>query len=174
VALDQVLARVGTVAAGLRVGVVSPAQLERVELQLRREFVERALEAERALDEARSTEGLRRRQVELRAVRRRLHVRARVEHPQWALGHRDPAVRTDPVHAPAPECGERAVAARADRVALDRRVAVTGGDVLLAPRQRAANRATGAARQLGGDERVLARAVLRAEAAAHVLADDTD
>ena len=61
---------------------------------------------------------------------------------------------------------------RADRELLDRRVAVAGRRVLLATGQRAVNRPPGSLRKLGGDERVLARVVLRAEAAAHVLADD--
>ena len=46
------------------------------------------------------------------------------------------------------------------------------GEVLLAPRERAADRTAGALCELDRDERVVARAVLRAEAAAHELADD--
>ena len=172
VALDEVLARVRAIAAGLGVRVISSPQLERIEVELRGQLVERALEPERALDEAGRAERLRRRQVELRTVGRRLEVRAGVQHQQRSLGHRDPAVGADRVHELAAERRQRAVAARADDIALDRRVAAAGGDVLLAPRQRAADCAARPPRELRGDEGVFARAVLRAEAAAHVLADD--
>src|SRR5262249_58216979 len=54
------------------------------------------------------------------------------------------------------------------------RVPIAGRLVLLAPRERAANGSTGAARELGRNERVVVGSVLRPEAAAHVLADDPD
>src|SRR5205085_971386 len=95
-----------------------------------------------------------------------------VQHQQRSLGHRDPTFGADRVHELAAERGQRAVATRADDIALDRRVAAAGGNVLLAPRQRAADGAARPLRELRGDEGVLAWAVLRAEAAAHVLADD--
>src|SRR5204863_5213639 len=57
---------------------------------------------------------------------------------------------------------------------LDRGVAVAGRRVLLAACQRAAHRPSRALRELGRDERVLVRAVLRTEAAAHELTDDPD
>ncbi len=58
--------------------------------------------------------------------------------------------------------------------ALDGRVAVAGCLVLLAPGQRTADGPAGPPRELGGDERVVAGAVLRSEAAAHELADHTN
>ena len=172
VALVQVLAAVGPVALGLAVGVVAAADLERVEVELRRELVEQALEPEGALDEARRAERPHRRRVHLRAARGRLHVRAGVEHLHRALDERVPAEPADRVHVLAAERGERAVGARTGDEPLDRRIAVAGGDVLLATRERAAHRPPGARRERGGDQRVVTGVRLRAEAAAHELADD--
>ena len=100
------------------------------------------------------------------------HVLARVQQLHRPRGRRQPAAPAERAEVLAAERGQRAVRARARGDALDRRVAVAGDHVLLAARHRAANRPAGAARQLGGDARVVAGAVLRAEAAAHVLADD--
>ena len=58
------------------------------------------------------------------------------------------------------------------RELLDRRVAVPGVEVLLATRERALHRPARALRELDPDVRVVAGVVLRAEAAAHVVADD--
>ena len=54
VALEQVLRGERPPVEEVGVGVIPPPELERVELELRRELVEQALEAERALDEARA------------------------------------------------------------------------------------------------------------------------
>src|SRR5439155_8811233 len=70
------------------------------------------------------------------------------------------------------ERGERAVGSRAGTELLDRRVAVPRVEVLLATRERALDRAARALRELDRDVGVVARVVLRAEAAAHVVADD--
>ena len=51
----------------VRVRVVLPAQLERIDVELRCELVDEALEPERALDEAGRAERLHRRRVQLRA-----------------------------------------------------------------------------------------------------------
>src|SRR5207253_6021093 len=80
----------------------------------------------------------------------------------------------DAVHELAAERHDRAVATRADGQLLDRQVAIARGRVLLAPRERAVHRASGALRELGRHEGVLAGVVLRAEAAAHELADDAN
>ena len=58
--------------------------------------------------------------------------------------------------------------------ALHGRVPVPADDVLLAPRERAAHGPAGPLRELGREQDVVAGAVLRAEAAAHELADDAN
>ena len=172
VALGEVLRRERAVVDAVGVGVVAAPQLERVDVELRRELVEEALERERALDEARSAEGSHRRQVQLRRVLRRAHVLAGVEHLHRALGRGGPARAADGVDEVAAERDERPVRRRRGGQPLDRRVAVAGGDVLLAPRQRAPDGPARSLRELGRDRRVVAGAVLRAEAAAHRVADD--
>ncbi len=131
--------------AVVRVRVVASPQLERVEVELRGELVDQALEPERPLDEAGRAERLHRRRVDLRAVADGAHVVARVEHLHRPVGHRRPAAPADRVDELAAERDDRAVAARADDELLDRRVAVAGGGVLLAPGQRAAHRPARAA-----------------------------
>ena len=70
VALDQVLRRERALVDRVGVGVVAPAQLQRVDVELRRQLVEQALEPERPLDEPGRAEGRHRRHVQLRAVLR--------------------------------------------------------------------------------------------------------
>ena len=77
----------------------------------------------------------------------------------------------DRVQELAVERDQRAVRAGAGAEPLDRRVAVAGGEVLLAARQRAVHRPPGPAGERDRDVGVVARAVLGAEAAAHVVAD---
>ena len=170
VALHQVLRRVRLVVG--RVRVVEAPQLERVQVELRRELVEQALEPERPLDEAGRAERLHRRRVDLRRVEDRAHVLAVVEQPHRAVGRRGPAVPAGRVHELAGEREQRPVGLGGGGQPLNRGVAVPGREVLLAPGERAADRTAGALRELDRDERVVARAVLRAEAAAHELADD--
>ena len=152
--------------------VVAAAQLERIHVELCGELVDDALEPERPLDEARRTERLHRRRVDLRAVRLRADVLAVVEHLHRALGGGVPARPADGVRELAVERDDRPVAARAGAEPLDRRVAVARGGVLVAARERAAHGPPRPLSKLGGDERVLVRPVLRAEAAAHELAHD--
>jgi hypothetical protein len=154
--------------------VVAAAQLERVEVELRGELVEQALEPERPLDEARRTKRGHRRRVRLRAVLDRLDVVAGVEHLHRARGSGQPAVPAERADVLALQRGDRPVRARADGQPLDRRVAVAGVEVLLAPGQRALHGPARAARELDGDEREVAGVGLGAEATAHVLTDDAN
>src|SRR5439155_21887855 len=93
-------------------------------------------------------------------------------HLHRARSGRKPARPADRRYELAFERGQRAVGACARAQLLDGRVAVAGVDVLLAPRQSAPDGATRALRELRGDERVVVGPVLRAEPAAHELADD--
>ena len=170
VALHQVLRRVRLVV--VRVRVVQLPKLERIHLQLRRELVEDALEPERALDEAGRAEGLHRRRVQLGRREHGADVLAVVEHPHRPVRRRRPAVPPGCVHVLAGQRDERPVRARCRGQALDRRVPVAGREVLLAAGERAAHGTSRPPGELGGHEGVVVRAVLRAEAAAHELADD--
>ena len=170
VALLEILG--GERRAVVRARVVAAPQLERIDSELRGELVDQALEPERPLDEARRSERLHRRRVELRAVGDGADVLAVVEHPHRPLGRRVPARPADRVRELAVERDDRPVAACAGAKPLDRGVAVARGGVLLAPCECAAHRPPRPLRELGSDVRVLVGAVLRAEAAAHVLADD--
>src|SRR4029078_1709076 len=69
------------------------------------------------------------------------------------------------------EGDERSVGARAGAELLDRAVAVAGGEVLLTARERAAHRPARLLGERDRDVRVVTGPVLRAEAAAHVVAD---
>ena len=172
VALEQVLGRERALLHDVAVGVVHAAQLERIDLELGGELVEQALEAERALDETRSAEGGVRASVELRAVLDGGDVRTAVEHlhrPRRPALEAAPADGHDEV---AGERGQRPVGLRAGTEPLDGRMPVSADQVLLAARERAADGPSGALGDLRGDERVLAGMVLRAEAAAHEVADD--
>jgi hypothetical protein len=154
------------------VGVIAPAQLERVELEPGGQLVEQALEPERALDEAGRAEGGHRARVQLRAVDRRGHVLASVEHLHRPVGSGHPPAPAHGVRELTAERDQRAVGASARAQPLNRRIAVAGCLALFPPRQRAAHGPASAARELGCDPRVVARAVLRPEAAAHELAED--
>jgi hypothetical protein len=171
VALHEVLRRVGT-ALGIGVEVIDAAKLERVHIDLRRDLVEQALQPERPLDEPGRAEGRIRRRVQLRAVLDEAHVVARVEVLHRPAGHRREAGPADGIDELAAERGERPVRFRPGDEPLNGRVAVAGRGVLLAARQRALHRAARPFRQLGADVRVVAGPVLRAEPAAHELADD--
>src|SRR5206468_686257 len=72
----------------------------------------------------------------------------------------------------AAERRDRAVRACARTQLLDRRVPVAAREVLLPAGERTPDGAAGPPREFGGDERVVAGAVLRSEAAAHEPADD--
>jgi hypothetical protein len=171
VALHEVL---GRERAAVRLGIemVDAAQLQRIDVELRGELVEQALEPERPLDESRRAEGRVRRRIQLRAVLDDAHVVARVEVLHRPTGHRREAGPADGVDELAAERRERPVGLRAGDEPLDGRVAVAGGRVLLASRERAPHRLARALRELGADVRVVAGPVLRAEAAAHELAHD--
>jgi hypothetical protein len=157
------------VVAGVR--VVAPSQLERIDLQLRGELVEQAFEAEGALDEARRANAFIGGVFSFGSVLDRVDVVALVQHLHRPRGRREPAVPAERGDELALERGQRPVGARTRAQALDRRVAVARVEILLASRQRALDWPAGALRELGGDERVVPGAVLRPEAAAHVLAD---
>src|SRR5439155_9284909 len=107
------------------------------DVELRRQLVQQALEAEGSLDEARRTERLHRRRVQLRRVLERVHVVARVEHLHRTRGRGVPARPAERGDELAFERGERAVGSRARTELLDRRVAVPRVEVLLATRERA-------------------------------------
>ena len=172
VALFEILGGERTVVDPVGAGVVATAQLERVEVQLRRQLVEEAFERECALDEPGRAERGHRRQVQLRRELNCAHVVARVQHLHRPFGRGRPAGEPNRVDELAAERNERSVGLGGRRESLDRRVAVARRDVLLAPRERALDRAARALRELGRDRRVVAGAVLRAEAAAHGVADD--
>src|SRR3954451_25307344 len=88
------------------VGVVPTPQFERIEVELRGDLVEEALERERAFDETRSTERDHRWQIELRRVLRRAPIVARIEHFHRPLGRGGPAGEADGVDEVAAECDE--------------------------------------------------------------------
>ena len=164
----------GVRGAGRRVGggVVAATKLQRVHLQLHRQLVDQALQAERPLDESGGAERCHRWGVELGAVLDGLHVRAGVQALHRSSRRRHPAVvPTEAGDVLADERDERAIALGADREALDGGVAVAGGEVFLPPGEGAADGPAGTAGQFGRDERVVAGIVLGAEAAAHVFAD---
>ena len=106
VALEQVLRRERAAVGEVGVRVVAAPQLERVDVELRRELVEQALEPERALDEAGRAE--RGASAAGSASRRSCVVRtfvAGVEHLHRALRGRRPAGPADGVHELAAEGG---------------------------------------------------------------------
>jgi hypothetical protein len=172
VALQQLLRRERAAVLEVVVGMVAPPQLERIELEPCRELVQQALEPVGPLDEAGCPEGGVRRQVQLGAVGERAHVVAGVEHLERAVGRSRPARPPDRVHVLGVERDERAVGARAYSQPLNRRVAVAGREILFSARKRAAHRAARLAGERDRDVGVVAGVVLRAEAAAHVVADD--
>ena len=152
--------------------VVELSQLERVDAELCGELVEQALERPRALDEAGRAESGHRRQVQLGSVLDRAHVVAGVEQLHGAGRRHEPAVPPERAGVLAAERGERAVRAGGCGDVLPGRVAVPADDVLVAARDGAARRAPGPLRELGGEQDGVVEACLRAEAAAHELADD--
>jgi hypothetical protein len=93
--------------------VIPPPQLERIELEARRDLIEQALEAERSLDETGSPKGGVRRRVQLRAVLHGAHVFACVEHLHRASSRARESVRTDGHHELSLECRQRPVRASA-------------------------------------------------------------
>src|SRR5262249_48287891 len=124
------------------------------------------------LDEPGRAERLHRRRVQLGRIEDRADVLAVVEEPHRAVGRRGPAVPAGRVHELADEREQRPVGLRRCGQALNGRVAVAGGEVLRGPWERAPNGPARALRKLYRDVGVVAGAVLRAEAAAHELADD--
>ena len=157
VALQKVLGRERPLVHRVVLRVVAAAELQRIEVELRGELVHQALEAERALHESRRAEGQHRRGVQLCRVLDGPHVLAGVEHPHRPAGRGEPAVPAGRVDELAVEHRERPVGAGADPEPLDRRVAIAGVEILLAPRQRGLDRPAGLPRKLGSDERVVAR-----------------
>ena len=153
--------------------VVAAPHLERIDLKLRGELVEQALHPERALDEPGRAERLHRRGVQLCAVLDRVHVVARIEHLHRAGGGREPTVPAERSDELAFERRQRAVGARSGTQLLDRRIAVAGVEILLAASERTLDGTACALRKLGRHVRVVACAVLRSEAAAHVVAHDS-
>ena len=152
--------------------VVELSQLQRVDAELCGELVEEALERPGALDEAGRPEGGHRRQVQLGSVLDGAHVVAGVEELNRAGRRYEPAVPPHRAGVLAAERGEGAVRAGGCGDVLPRRVAVPADDVLVAARDRAAHGTPGPLRELGREQDGVVEAGLRAEAAAHELADD--
>ena len=80
VTLHQLLAGERALVHRIVVGMVSAAELQRVEIELGRKLVDRALQAERALDESGRSKGIHRRCVQSDAVLERPNVLTRIEH----------------------------------------------------------------------------------------------
>ncbi len=154
VALEQVLGRIGPSRHGIVGGVIAAAQLERVEVELSRQLVEQALQREGSLDETGSAERAHRREVQLRGLGHRPHVRARVEHLHRAFEHRGEPRTARRVDELAFERSQRAVGPGSRDDALDGRIAVPCRHVMLPPGERARDGPAGALRQLGRDEGV--------------------
>ena len=156
VALEQLLAAVRTLVGVVLIGVVLAAQLERVEVELGRELVEQRLEPERPFDEPGCAERLHRRLVDLRR-RTSSCSRSRTRRASASVLRSRTTSRAQPTaltNSP-PSAVSVPSLLRADRQPLDRRVAVAGRDVLLAPGQRALDGPAGSLRELGRDERVV-------------------
>ena len=155
--------------------MVAPPQLERVEVELRGQLVEQALEPERALDEARRAErGHRRRSS---ASRRGASSRRSRRRRASASARPCPT----PSRPSRPRSRTRRRARRACRRSA-RRPAAAGSWRCGCPAARFSSRRVSAQRtgrpvrraSSAAIERVVAGAVLRAEAAAHELAHDPD
>ncbi len=174
VALEQVLGGERPTVDRVVVAVVALPELQRIEVELGRELVHQALEAEGALDVAGRAERLHRRRVEPRAALEDADVLAGVEHLHGTAGRGEPAVPACRVDELALERRQRPVRAGSGTQTLDRRVAVPGVEVLLAPVERALDRTSRLPGEIGGDVGVVPRPVLRAESAAHEAAHDAD
>ena len=171
IACVEALGGVGQPARLVELDAVSPAELERIDLERLGELVDRLLEAERSLHHARRAVRVGEAEVEANGERRGAHVLAAVErrrrhehrrHEQPADAHRD--------HGGGLDRRERAVAARADPVGLHGGSAMAGGDALAAPVVDEPDGPAGDAREMGREQALDRGALLRAEAAAHELA----
>ena len=174
VAREQPLARVRQPGPLVGVDVVQPAQLERVEVEPRGELVHRLVEHGHALDDARRAERVLRAQARPDGEDHRPDVLAGVE-GQGGLGDgEDPAARAHLDDRGELDRLQRPVAARAEGDGLARPRAPSADDLVLVAGQREAHRPAGGPRELGCEERLDARALLRAEAAADELRDHAD
>ena len=154
-----------------RVDVVPAAQLERVEPERRGELVHRLLEHRHALDDARCAEGVLRAEARAHGEDHRAHVLAGVDREHRLRHREDPAAGAHVDHGRELDPRKRPVAARAERHRLPRPRAPAADDLLLVAPEGEADRPTGGAGELRGEERLGPRALLGAEGAADVLGD---
>ena len=171
VAGEQLLARVRQARALVAVDVVAPAELERVEPERRGELVHRLVEDGDALDDAGRAKRVLRAQARPDGEDHRADVLAGVERERGLLDGEHPAAGAHVDDGRELDRLQRPVAARAEGDRLTRPRPPAADDLILVTRQREPHRPARRPGELGGEERLDARSLLGAEAAADELRD---